>query len=189
LQVNCLLLQGSPQAFYHCPLSHMLCMSCRQRDNGLHANHERGSVLENGHLSHACKHALPGKGWSAPPSQRCFVIACRAVDGLTSVNSPWRNNLSSALVTKDHSPPLTDQHLLSHMQTCAAGQRAVQLLNLAVLVRSFFNLVRENACHTFNRMPFLRAHLRWVELPLGRNLLNRLVTAQRLERHCSFKSV
>ena len=75
------------------------------------------------------------------------------------------------------------------MQTCAAGQRAVQLLNLAVLVRSFFNLVRENACHTFNRLPSLRAHLRWVMLALGCDFLNRLVTAQRLERYSGLKVV
>jgi hypothetical protein len=63
------------------------------------------------------------------------------------------------------------------MQTCAAGQRAVELLDLAVIALSFFNLVGKNARQPINRLPFSRAHLHWVELPLGCNLSNRLVTA------------
>jgi hypothetical protein len=38
-------------------------------------------------------------------------------------------------------------------------------------------------------LPFPRAHLRWVELTLGRDLLNRLVTAQHLKRNSSLKLV
>jgi hypothetical protein len=38
-------------------------------------------------------------------------------------------------------------------------------------------------------LPFPRAHLRWMQLPLGSDLLNRLVSAQRLKRHSSLKLV
>ena len=65
----------------------------------------------------------------------------------------------------------------------------VKLFDLAVFGLSLFDLVRENACHTFNRLPFPLAHLRWVELALGWDLLNRLVTAQRLKCYSSFKLI
>jgi len=65
----------------------------------------------------------------------------------------------------------------------------VKLFDLAVLVLSFLNLLRKNTCHAFDRLLFPRAHLRWVELPLGRDLFNRLVTAQRLKRSSSLKLV
>ena len=42
----------------------------------------------------------------------------------------------------------------------------MQLLYLAVLILSLFNLVGENACHAFDRLTFPCAHLRWVELAL-----------------------
>ncbi|AGI69441.1 hypothetical protein OAN307_c40200 [Octadecabacter antarcticus 307] len=56
----------------------------------------------------------------------------------------------------------------------------MQLFNLTGLVLSLFDLVGKNPGHAFDRLSFPCAHLGWVELPLGRNLLNRLVTAQRL---------
>ena len=65
----------------------------------------------------------------------------------------------------------------------------MKLFDLAVLVLSVLNRVRENTCHAFDRLPFSRAHQRWVEMRLGRDLVNRLVTAQRLKRHSSFKLV
>ena len=65
----------------------------------------------------------------------------------------------------------------------------MKLFDLAVLVLSVLNLVRENTCHAFDRLPFPCAHLRWVELPLGRDLVNRLITAQRLKRNSSLKLV
>jgi hypothetical protein len=46
------------------------------------------------------------------------------------------------------------------MQACVAVQRDVQIFDLAVLVLSFLDLVRENTCHPLNRLPFPRAHLR-----------------------------
>lgn len=58
----------------------------------------------------------------------------------------------------------------------------MQIFDLAVLVLSFLDLVRENTCNPPNHLPFPRAHLRRVKLPLGCNLLDRLVTTQRLKR-------
>ena len=55
------------------------------------------------------------------------------MDGLTA----------SALVAENHSPPPTDQSVLSHMQTCAAGQQDVELFDRAVRVLSLFNLVEK----------------------------------------------
>jgi hypothetical protein len=43
--------------------------------------------------------------------------------------------------------------------------------------------------HAFYRLPFPCAHLRWVELALDCNLLNRPVSAQRLKRHSGLKLV
>jgi hypothetical protein len=40
----------------------------------------------------------------------------------------------------------------------------VKLFDLAVFGLSLFDLVRENACHAFNRLPFPRAHLLWIHL-------------------------
>jgi hypothetical protein len=45
------------------------------------------------------------------------------------------------------------------------------------------------ACHAFDRLSFPSAHILWMELPFGRNLLNGLATAQRLKRESSFKPV
>jgi CRISPR/Cas system endoribonuclease Cas6 (RAMP superfamily) len=75
------------------------------------------------------------------------------------------------------------------MQTCAARQPDVEIFNLNVLVLSFFNLVGKNPSHAFDCPSFPRAHLRWVELPLGRNLLKRLVTAQRFKRYSGLKVI
>jgi len=65
----------------------------------------------------------------------------------------------------------------------------VQVFDLAVLALGFLDLVRENTCHAFDRLPLPRAHLRWVKLLLGCYFLNRLVTAQRFKRHSSFNLV
>ena len=102
--------------------------------------------------------------WRDLRYQSFYLIADKIV--LELQNMPQKNNL--------------------HRQLTNLG---MQLFDLAVPILSLFNLVRENACHAFDRLTFPCAHLRWVELPLGRNLLNRLVTAQRLKRHCSFKLV
>ena len=40
----------------------------------------------------------------------------------------------------------------------------MKLFDLAVFGLSLFDLVRENACHAFNRLPFPRAHLLWIHL-------------------------
>jgi len=72
---------------------------------------------------------------------------------------------------------------------CQLTNLGVQLLYLAVLVLSIFDFVGKNACRAFDCLPFPWAHLLWVELPLGRNILNRLVTTQHLKRHSSFELV
>ena len=104
----------------------------------------------------------------------------REVDGLTA----------SALAAKLGEPCLqrgpVSPRTIFHRQLTNIG---VHLFDLTGLVLGFFNLIRENACHTFNHLPFPLAHLRWVELALGWDLLNRLVTAQRLKCHSSFKLV
>jgi hypothetical protein len=58
----------------------------------------------------------------------------------------------------------------------------MQVIDLAFVVLGFLDLIREVACHALDRLPFPRTHLRLVELARGCNLLNRLVTAQRLKR-------
>ena len=54
---------------------------------------------------------------------------------------------------------------------------------------AFLTLTEKHPGHAFYRLPFPRAHLRWVQLPLGHDLLHRLVPAQRLKRHSNFKLV
>ena len=51
----------------------------------------------------------------------------------------------------------------------------MKILDLPFLILSLLHFVRENPSQPFNRLPFPCAHLCWVELPLGRNLLNRLI--------------
>ena len=65
----------------------------------------------------------------------------------------------------------------------------MKLFDLAVLILSLLDLVRENTGHAFNRLPFPRAHLRWVQLAFGGDLLDRLVSAQSLKRHSSLKLI
>ena len=65
----------------------------------------------------------------------------------------------------------------------------MQVFDLADHVLSLFDLDLKHPGHAFYRLPFPRAHLRWVQLPLGRDLLHRLVPAQRLKRHSRFKLV
>ena len=65
----------------------------------------------------------------------------------------------------------------------------VKVFDLAVLFSAFLTLSEKHPGHAFYRLPFPRAHLRWVQLPLGRDLLHRLVPAQRLKRHSRFKLV
>ena len=62
----------------------------------------------------------------------------------------------------------------------------MKLFDLTVFVLSLFDLVRKDIDHAFNCLPFPRAHLRWVQLTLGCDLLHRLVTAQRLKRYSRF---
>ena len=50
----------------------------------------------------------------------------------------------------------------------------MQVFDLAVHVLSLFDLDLKHLGHAFYRLPFPRAHLRWVQLPLGRDLLNSL---------------
>ena len=59
--------------------------------------------------------------------------------------------IASALVTK----------IILHRKLSNLG---VTLFDLAVFGLSLFDLVRENACHAFNRLPFPRAHLLWIHL-------------------------
>jgi hypothetical protein len=82
----------------------------------------------------------------------------------------------------------------------------VQVFDLADHVLSLFDLDLKHPGHAFYRLPCPRAHLRWVQLPLGRDLLNSLgsctalapaqpwlphslVFAQRLKRHSSLEIV
>jgi hypothetical protein len=51
------------------------------------------------------------------------------------------------------------------------------------------DLVRKHARQAVNRLPFLCRNLRWVDLMLGRNLLRRLVCAQRLKRNHGLKLI
>jgi hypothetical protein len=50
----------------------------------------------------------------------------------------------------------------------------VQVFDLADHVLSLFDLDLKHPGHAFYRMPCPRAHLRWVQLPLGRDLLHSL---------------
>jgi hypothetical protein len=49
------------------------------------------------------------------------------------------------------------QKVIFHRKLTNLG---VKLFDLAVFVLSLSNLVRETACHAFNRLPFSRVHLR-----------------------------
>jgi len=81
-----------------------------------------------------------------------------------------------ALVTKNH----------LHHELADLG---VKLLDLTDLILSFFDFTQEHLGHAFDRLPFPRAHLRWVVPPLGCDLLHRPVTTQRFKRHSSLKLV
>jgi hypothetical protein len=50
----------------------------------------------------------------------------------------------------------------------------VQVFDLADHVLSLFDLDLKHPGHAFYRLPCPRAHLRWVQLPLGRDLLHSL---------------
>ena len=50
----------------------------------------------------------------------------------------------------------------------------MQVFDLADHVLSLFDLDLKHPGHAFYRLPCPRAHLRWVQLPLGRDLLNSL---------------
>jgi len=50
----------------------------------------------------------------------------------------------------------------------------VQVFDLAVHVLSLFDLDLKHPGHAFYRLPCPRTHLRWVQLPLGRDLLHSL---------------
>lgn len=65
----------------------------------------------------------------------------------------------------------------------------MSLLDLIFLILSFFETASEYPGQAFNRLPFNAFHLLWVKLFLGRNLENRIVTAQLLKRCSSFKFV
>ena len=82
----------------------------------------------------------------------------------------------------------------------------MQVFDLADHVLSLFDLDLKHPGHAFYRLPCPRAHLRWVQLPLGHDLLHslgsctalapaqpwlphNLVFAQRLKRHSRFKLV
>jgi hypothetical protein len=52
----------------------------------------------------------------------------------------------------------------------------VQVFDLADHVLSLFDLDLKHPGHAFYRLPCPRAHLRWVQLPLGHDLLHNLVS-------------
>ena len=107
-------------------------------------------------------------------------IISRRFNGLTA----------SALVTKVEGPwprrSRVSPHTILHRELANLG---VKLFDLAVIIPSLFDFIRDHPGHASNRLSFQRDHLRWVELPLGCDLLHRLVTAQRFKRHSSLKLV
>ena len=71
----------------------------------------------------------------------------------------------------------------------------MQVFDLADHVLSLFDLDLKHPGHAFYRLPCPRAHLRWVQLPLGHDLLHSLgsctalAPAQRLKRLSSLEIV
>ena len=76
-------------------------------------------------------------------------VRLRSVFSLRIMSRRSLGLIASALVTK----------IILHRKLSNLG---VKLFDLAVFDLSLFDLVRENACHAFNRLPFPRAHLRWM---------------------------
>ena len=63
----------------------------------------------------------------------------------------------------------------------------MQIFDLTFLVLSLLDFVRKHPSNAFNRLMLPRTHLRWVKLALGCDLLDGLVTAQRLKRQRSLE--
>lgn len=59
----------------------------------------------------------------------------------------------------------------------------MELFDFGLIVLGPLSRVGKHSRQTVNRLPFPCRHLRWANLVRGRNLLRRLVSTQRLERH------
>ena len=66
---------------------------------------------------------------------------------------------------------------------------SVELFDFGLVVFDLLCLVGEHARQAVNRLPFPCRHLRRVDFVLGRNLLRRLVTTQRLKGNRGLKLV
>jgi len=65
----------------------------------------------------------------------------------------------------------------------------MQIFDFGPVIFGSPDFVREHPSQAVNRLPFPCRHLRWMDLMLGRNLLRRLVSPQRLKRYSSFEFV
>jgi len=65
----------------------------------------------------------------------------------------------------------------------------MKFFDLGLVVFSPPNLIRKNTRQAINRLPFPSCHLRWMHFVLGRNLLRRPVSTQRLKRYSGLKLV
>lgn len=67
--------------------------------------------------------------------------------------------------------------------------RGMKFFDFGFVVLNPPDLIGKHACQPINGLPFPRRHLCRMNLVLRCNLLRRLVTTQRLERHRSFELV
>ncbi len=65
----------------------------------------------------------------------------------------------------------------------------MQLFDFGLIVLSLPDLVRKDARQAVNRLSLPRRYLRRMDLVVGRNLLRRLVSTQRLKRYRGLKLV
>jgi hypothetical protein len=65
----------------------------------------------------------------------------------------------------------------------------MQLFDFGLIVLSLTDLVGKKARQAINRLSLPRRYLRGMDLVLGRNLLRRLISTQRLKRYCGQKLV
>ena len=65
----------------------------------------------------------------------------------------------------------------------------MKLFNFGLVVLDLLYLVGKYARQAVNRLTFPCRHLRWMNLVLGRNLLRRLVSTQRLKRNRGFEFI
>lgn len=78
-----------------------------------------------------------------------------------------------------------DKNGFDHQQ----ADLSMKLCDFCFIVPGFSDLVGKHHGHAINSVPFLCAHLSWVQLQLGRAPLNRHVTTQCIKYYSGFSFI